>query len=68
MDERYFIDLSKKIFDREVMLTLDTLMESRVNPDKIENYIQGRIVSMKINPLTGKGRWMSEYNNDFSNN
>ena len=68
MDEKYFIDFSKKIFDLEVIMTIDALIESRVNPDKIENYIQGRIVSMKINPLTGKGRWMSEYSNDFSNN
>ncbi len=68
MDEKYIVDLSKKIFDDEVKMTLYTLVESDVNPDKIERYIQGRVVSMKINPSTGKGRWMSEYSNDFSNN
>ncbi|MBI4116328.1 hypothetical protein HY449_01140 [Candidatus Pacearchaeota archaeon] len=68
MDEKYIADLSKKMFDDEVRMALDTLIESGFNPDKIENYLQGRVVSIRINPSTGKGRWMSEYNNDFSNN
>ncbi len=68
MGGKYWVDLSGKIFDDEVKMTVDTLIESSVNPDKIENYLQGRVVSMKINPSTGKGQRVLEYSNDFSNN